>query len=190
MTKPSVLAGFVAVCTLLHTLGCSKKEPPADQPAASARVTASAASSTLAAAHSPSADSTDPSGPGVTIMGRLAKEATGRPGLKPTAEDVFAGFEKIGATVPQKEQTLAKTYNAAYCIGGYTADRILAVNVCEYGSEAAATAGRDLSLKLFPDLPTRNVWQRKSSTLTIIQQKRDAPAAALQKKLVDAFLAL
>jgi hypothetical protein len=180
---------FRVACVLSFAAGCGKKEATTDPPAASVTPASSAGSPGPDAA-SPSATTMGPLGPGETLMGRISKEASGRPGTKPTAEDVFAAFDKLGASVPVKEQTLAATYKAAYCVGGYTADRSLAVNVCEYPSEAAATAGRDLSRSLFPDLPTRDVWRQRATTLAIIQQKRDAATAATEKKLVDAFLAM
>jgi len=170
---------LAAACMSSLGTGCDRKEARADP----------APASTVAVA-APAVDTTGPLGPGETLMGRLSKEGRERPGVAPTAEDVFAAFDRLGASVPQREQTLGATYKAAYCVGGYTADRTLAINVCEYGNEGAATAGRDLSRSLFPDLPSRDVWRRKATTLSIIEQKRDDATIALQKKLVSAFLAL
>jgi hypothetical protein len=187
--KPRLVTAFRIACLLSLAPGCGRKDTPADPTAASAAPASSLAVPTSDAAAA-SIDTTGPLAPGETLMGRMAKEANARPAVKPTAEDVFAAFDKLGASVPQKEQTLAATYKAAYCVGGYTADRTLAVNVCEYPSEAAATAGRDLSRSLFPKMPARDVWRQRETTLAIIQQKHDASTTALEKKLVDVFLAL
>jgi hypothetical protein len=189
MMKLRIVMALGVVSVLCVAVACGKKDDAADPTVASA-VPASIAPARASAAPSSSAGALGPLGPGETLMGRLSKEASARPALKPTADDVFATFDKLGVSVPQKEQTLGATYKAAYCVGGYTADRTLAVNVCEYASEAAATAGRDLSRSLFPDLPARDVWRQRATTMSIIQQKQDAPTKALEKKLVDAFLAL
>jgi hypothetical protein len=124
------------------------------------------------------------------LVARLAREAANRPKVKPTADDVFVALEGAGATFPRKQQSLGDTYKAAYCLGGYTADNALAVSVCEYGDEAAATAGRDFSKQVFPRMTTREVSAHKADTLTIVQIKPDDATTALKKKLGAAFAAL
>ncbi|MGD0675086.1 MAG: hypothetical protein ABSC94_06675 [Polyangiaceae bacterium] len=133
-------------------------------------------------------DAMAPLEPGETLFGRLARDAKNRPPIKPNADDVFSTLQTAGASIGQKQQTMATTYRADYCIGGYTADRALAVNVCEYGDGEAAAAGRALSKSLFRKMPTREVWSHKATTLTIIQLKPDG--ADLEKRIVNAYLAI
>jgi hypothetical protein len=131
-----------------------------------------------------------PSIPLEGLVGRLGREAANRPKVKPTADDVFTALEKAGAPVPHKQQSLGDTYKASYCIGGYTVDGALALNVCEYGDAAAASAGRDFAKTVFPRMTTRDVWSHKADTLSIIQIKPDDATTTLEKKLVATFSAL
>ena len=128
--------------------------------------------------------------PGETLMGRLAKERGYRPAVKPAAEEVLAAFDRLGAPIVDKQQSLAATYGASYCLGGYTTDRSLAIDVCEYGDAGAATSGGALSKQLLVRVANRDVWVHKADTLAIIQLKADPPTTALKKKLVDSFLAM
>ncbi|MGA7124646.1 MAG: hypothetical protein WBY94_31370 [Polyangiaceae bacterium] len=129
-------------------------------------------------------------GPGETLMGRLARERGARPAVKPAAEEVLATFDRLGAPIADKQQSLAATYGASYCVGGYTTDRSLALDVCEYADAGAATSGGALSKQLLARVANRDVWVHKADTLAIIQLKADPPTAALKKKLVDSFLAM
>ncbi len=120
-------------------------------------------------------------------MGAIVREGQNRPTAKPNADDVFAAMVKAGVAVGERKQSLGSTYKAAYCTGGYTTDGALALSVCEYASEAEATAGRDFAATLFPNLTTRSVRAHKTNTLTVIEQKTDADAKAAEKKAFDAF---
>jgi len=126
----------------------------------------------------------------VTLMGRLAREASNRPKVSPTADDVLATLDKLGATIPNKQQSLADTYKANYCLGGYTLDGAFALSTCEYADAAAAEAGRTLSSQILARMPTRDVWSHKDATLAVVQLKADDATTARKKKLVAAFLAL
>lgn len=125
-----------------------------------------------------------------TLRGRLANEASGRPKVSPTADEVLATLDKLGATIPNKQQSLADTYKANYCLGGYTLDEAFALSACEYSGAPAAEAGRALSKQLLAKMPTRDVWSHKDATLAIVQLKADDATTARKKKLVAAFLAL
>jgi hypothetical protein len=115
------------------------------------------------------------------------REAANRPGVKPTADDVYAALSSAGVAMGERKQSLGATYHAAYCNGGYTQDGALAVNVCEYANDADATAGRDYALTMFPNLATRTVYAHKANTVTVIEQKTDPAAKATAKKIVTAF---
>jgi hypothetical protein len=134
----------------------------------------------------PAPQSTSPLRPGETLMGELTREASNRPNGKP-ADDVFAALTKAGVVMDARKQSMGATYKAAYCTGGYTSDGALAVNVCEYTTEADATAGRAYAKTMFPNLKTREVWAHKTTTLTIIQQRTDEGARVVEKRALDAF---
>lgn len=123
-------------------------------------------------------------------MGRLGREASSRPKVSPTADEVLAALEKAGADIPSKQQSLGDTYKANYCIGGYTVDGAFALSACEYTDAAAADAGRDLSKQILVRVTTRDVWSHKADTLAIVQLKADDATTARKKKLLAAFLAM
>jgi hypothetical protein len=185
------LGGVLLLSGLLASLpcaGCGKKgdagtPPPAGSVASPPKPTA-AASATIDAA---SFDTPSPLDPGETLMMRIAREAKNRPKVTPTAEDVFAAFEKAGVTISERQQTLAKTYKANYCIGGMTPNHQAGVNVCEYPDDATAAAAQAWSSTLFPAMTNRTVHTRGATTLTIILTRVDAPSEAQQKKLVDLY---
>jgi hypothetical protein len=124
------------------------------------------------------------------LMGRLAREAHNRPTVSPTADEVLAVVEKQGETIPTKQQSLGETYDASYCLGGYTVDGAFAISACEYPDAAKAAAGRTLSKTILAKVTTRDVWAHKADTLAIVQLKLDDATTAVKKKLVAAFLAM
>jgi hypothetical protein len=124
------------------------------------------------------------------LVGRLAREARGRPSVSPTADEVLAAIEKLGETIPTKQQSLGETYAASYCLGGYTVDGAFAISACEYPDAAKAEAGRTLAKTILAKVTTRDVWAHKADTLSIVQLKADDATTATKKKLVAAFLAM
>jgi hypothetical protein len=167
---------------LLDAAGCDRKTPSPGSAPSTFEVP-----KPRAAAGRDDQDAMAPLEPGETLFGRLARDARNRPHIKPNAEDIFSTLERAGAMVPQKEQTMGNTYKASYCIGGYTADRTLAINVCEYIDDDAADAGGKLSKSLFPHMAGREVYNHKATTLTIVRLTPDG--AVLERKLVDAYMA-
>ena len=125
-----------------------------------------------------------------TLTGRLAREARGRPRVSPTAEEVLAALDRVGASIPNKQQSLGDTYKANYCLGGYTVDGSFAISACEYADAADAEAGRALSKQILSRVTTRDVWTHKTDTLAIVQLKADDATAARKSKLVATFLAM
>lgn len=190
-------AGFLprlgfAVVLAIGSVACDKKAPPSgltSEPAAPASV---AAVATAASSPTPSAAPTGstPAAEVETLMGRLRREASSRPRVSPTADEVLAALAKVGADIPNKQQSLADTYKANYCLGGYTVDGSFALSACEYGDAAAADAGRELAKQILVRVTTRDVWSHKADTLAIVQLKADDATTARKKKLVAAFLAL
>jgi hypothetical protein len=159
------------------TLGCSKDKPA---PMQTATTTSSAAIMTT---------SQPPLRPGETLMGALAREAANRPHNKPSAEDFFAALGKAGVSTGDLKQSMGATYNAAYCNGGYTTNGALALNVCEYATEADAVAGQAYAKTMFPAMTNRTILAHGASTLTIIQLHQDDAAKDLEKKVTSVFSA-
>jgi hypothetical protein len=188
----AVLSGLL----LLVSAGCGKNAPPGT---ASAEPDATPVSSAGSASVPTEAGSTAALAPADSIalatgldslIGRLSREARDRPKVQPTAEDVLAKLETLGERISTKQQSLADTYKANYCLGGYTVDGLFALSACEYADAAAAVAGRDLSKKILSHVTTRDVWAHKATTLAIVQLKADPATDAQKKKLVAAFLAM
>jgi len=126
-----------------------------------------------------------------SLAAEIAFEAQNRKPGNPSVEQVFALCEKLGAPVPTKTQSIGKTYRASYCVGGFTTDKTVTINVCEYPSEAAATQGVTVSTSKFPTLvDRRQVIAHKGTTLTLFEAEPSAKTKALVKKLGDAFLAM
>lgn len=176
-----VALGLVAFAGLA---GCDKK------PAATNETPVSAAAPVVPAAAPSPAPAASVASPNESLMGRLTREAQSRPTIQPTADDVLAAFERSGAPVARRQQSLGATYDAAYCTGGTTNDQSLAFTVCEYPDATTAQAGRDHSHVIFANMKTRDVWARKATTVAIIQLKDSASASALEKKLAQTYATL
>ena len=192
-TRPALatLATY-ALLGALGSLSCDKKsETASPDPASTASATSAAlpAKPVTSGAAGASSAAPAPMGMDQSFAGRLVQESKTRPGLKPSVEDVFAMAEGLGAAVPTKQQTIAATYKASYCVGGFTTSKKLSINVCEYPDEAAATAGMAVSNRMFKSLTRRTVYVRKATTMALFETD-DAPDKALEKKLTDAFLAM
>jgi hypothetical protein len=187
VTLSPALSLALSLVALASVQGCTKKS--AIEPDISEGGTAASASAATAASAKP-VQSVDPSQPqpGDTLPGILVREAANRPKIKPNADDVYAALEKAGVTVPKRQQALGSTYHASYCSDGYTADGLVAVQVCEYTDETAGKAGYEYSKAAFPNMSSRTVWGHKATTLTVIVQKAGPAADALEKKLSAAYL--
>jgi hypothetical protein len=191
-----ILAVSFGALTVSVTTGCSKKPPSEDTPSAPAVVSASAAVIEAGSPQAPppqaaQAGRNGTSPPDQSIGGHLATEAASRTPGNPSVEAVFALCERLGAPVPSKEQSLARTYHASYCIGGFTTDRAITINVCEYPDEASVAAGVQVSQKTFPTLADRrHVYARRGTTLTLFESQPSPATTAMTKKLSDAFLAM
>jgi len=180
------LSSFAA--SAIGLAGCSKsanKDAAGGAAAAASASTNSASSAAAATASGPGQEIPPPPGNLASIEERFAGEAKNRPSGTPRVEDAFDAFTKAGANVHDKRQHLARPFGAMYCLGGQTGQKIF-FGVCEYQDAAAATAGREQSLKGFGK-NRRDIWQNKATTLTIRRGDDNADDKELEKKLVDAF---
>jgi hypothetical protein len=122
----------------------------------------------------------------------MADELKNRPSVHPSVDDGFAAFAKVGAIVPNVEQSLGTTYKAAFCRHGLTTAQDMAILLCEYPDEARATAGLTEAKKVFLTLEGRHSWTRKTLLMTITFQDHPAKpqATAEEQKVLAAFNAL
>ncbi len=130
--------------------------------------------------------------PRLPLGNRLNVERESRPGpnVHPTADEVFAAYDKAGLKMQPAKQHMASEYNAKFCVGDKSPDENVGLSVCEYGNEADATAGQVLSVKMFKEVANRNVYRNKNTTLAIVEIVKNADNDALVKKLVATFQAL
>jgi hypothetical protein len=189
---PIPLSLALSMSLALLGAGCSKRQAEAT-PEPQAVVSASAAVIQTAPSGSgaPRPQANGASGPDQTLGSHLVMEAQNRKPGNPSVEDVFALCEKLGAPVPNKEQSIARTYHASYCVGGFTADRSMTINICEYPDEASVDGGVQVSQKVFMNLAARrHIFARRATTLTLFESTPSPATTAMTKKLSDAFLAM
>jgi hypothetical protein len=185
--KTGLVTGSLLLIVALASSACKDKSPAADPGAsvdAGPPATASA-SAPSASAPAPTA-SVDP-GQMLSLMDRIAAEGRNRPPIKPSADDVLAALVKTGGPMTRAKPSLAATYKASYCTGGYIGNETLALDVCEFPDVAAGAAGLAFANSVFTNMKNRKVWGRKQTTLTIIEQKSDPATLALEKRLVAAY---
>jgi hypothetical protein len=181
--RAALTLGVVTVLSQ-SALGCSKKHEELTTGPVTTPPSASQAAPAVSAPPGPS------DVPGETLYGRLQREAQSRPSIKPSADDIFAAFDKAGSPVPQRKQSLGSTYHAAYCTGGYTSNMALAVNVCEYADDVAAEAGADYAKTVFPNMKNRFVSTNKSTILIIVDQNQDPKTPPLRAKITNTYAGL
>jgi hypothetical protein len=176
-------------------MGCSKSKVA--EPDAALATTADAALVTVASpatdgGYASAATAASALNPRLPINGRLSIEAGNRPGpnVHPTSEEVFAAFAKAGLKMQEPRQHLAKDYAARFCMGQKSADTNVGLSVCEYATEAEATAGRDQSATIFKDIANRSVYRNKATTLAVVETSKNPEDDALVKKLVAVFTSL
>ncbi len=185
----ALLGALVSSFWLSGCDGCGAKGDQAPRPAASAAASAPTASPGGSANAHPAASASAESPP---LFGRMALEAKNRPQVTPNVDDAFAAFSKAGVTVGDLEQSLGQTYKAGYCKHGLTAEKDVAVLVCEYQTPELAAAGLLVAQATFPGITRRHSYMHKSLLLAIMPQDPASPPDAVAKatKVVAAFNAL
>lgn len=178
-------------------MGCSKTTPSAALSdgidGAIANDAAAASAVTMAPADGGAAmPAASVINPRLPLGNRLNVERESRPGptVHPTAEEVFAAFDKAGIKLEPPKQHMASEYNARFCVGAKSPDENVGLSVCEYANESDATAGQALSVKILKQIANRNVYRDKNTTLAIVEVVKNADNDALVKKLISTFQAL
>ena len=116
--------------------------------------------------------------PLANLGARLRDEAKHRPAVKVPAEKLFDALTRQGITLATHHQVLATTANASYCDLGVTKDTV-AIAVCEYPSEAAATRGKQLMDSRYAKLVPDAVRTVNGSTLVTVAGTQHATRDAV-----------
>lgn len=93
---------------------------------------------------------------------------------------------QAGIQLQDRRQHLGRTVGARYCEGGSTAQG-LAVSVCDFGSEEAATRGVEAIRKVFPEMKNREVLQSGGLTVTLVGSRSPPREDTEGKTLIATF---
>ena len=118
---------------------------------------------------------------------RLHSEATQRPAVKVTAEQLFSALGERGITLASTKQVLATTAQAAYCALGVTRDNI-AVAVCEYANATDAQAGKQLLDSRYARLVPDAVRVLNGNTLLTVANGSKRPT--VRDRVLETFASL
>ena len=108
------------------------------------------------------------------ILRRLGWEAQNRPHQGVAAERVFEALARADLGVVNPRQYLAATMSASYCAGGATRAGLI-VSGCEYGSAAAARAGKQFMDERFAAMTPHARRIVHGGTLLTIAHASSAP---------------
>jgi len=106
------------------------------------------------------------------VAGNLAEQLTteaaarSKDGLK--VEAVLDALAKGGVTVTDTRQYIGRTVFATYCFGGITS-KVIALTVCEYGTEDAVKSALERSEKLYGVSPLRTMTVNKLTVLSLVR---------------------
>lgn len=138
-------------------------------------------------ATSPGAPGSQNLAPLAGIAARMHEEAAQRPASKLSAERVFRALTDRGITLARQQQVLATTAQAQYCALGVTVENV-AIAVCEYASQDAARAGKDLLDTRYAKLVPDAVRSLNGTTLVTVANGTGHPA--VRDQVLDTFKSL
>jgi hypothetical protein len=125
---------------------------------------------------------------GVSLVDRMAREASSRPATAVRSEALVIALEAQGISVARTRQVLGKTLRARYCGLAVTATGLVA-SVCEYDSAPEAVAAMKDSVERFGKaMPNRRLLTNGNSLLTIANVRDAVEAEA--RTVAQAFAAL
>lgn len=163
------------ICFVLAVAACKRADEPAPSPPpASAPTTIGAPGSQDLA-------------PLAGIAVRMHEEAAQRPQVKVTADAVFDALAARGVSLASKKQVLAATAQASYCALGVTAESV-AIAVCEYASQDAARAGKQLLDTRYAKLVPDAVRSLNGNTLVTVANGTGHPA--VRDQVLETFSSL
>jgi hypothetical protein len=124
----------------------------------------------------------------VSLVDRLAREASSRPAGAVRSEALVAALETRGVKVARSRQVLGKTLDARYCAIAVTAAGLVA-SVCEFDTAAAAAAAaKDSERRFGKPMPDRRFVTNGKSLLTIANLRDTVEGEA--STIAAAFAAL
>ncbi len=121
------------------------------------------------------------------IAVRMHEEAAQRPAVKVSADKLFDALAARGIELTSKKQVLAATAQASYCALGVTRESI-AVAVCEYASQDAARAGKQLLDSRYAKLVPDAVRSLNGTTLVTVANGTGHPA--VRDQVLETFRSL
>jgi hypothetical protein len=119
------------------------------------------------------------------MIGKMGREAAGRPKVGITAEPLFDALEaKANIKLAERKQFMGAAVRAAFCAGGTTdattASQPINVAMCEYADDASAQASLEMMNANFPIANTRREAHH-AAVMTVTGNPDDARFAAAFK---------
>lgn len=170
-------------------VGCDRKPAtPAPQPLA--------ATATGPTEAQPPAEVADPTGvPGSSnlngvgrVLAEVKREAVTRAPVKVATDEVFAALQAAGITVQGRKQVYGGLVGAQYCEAAAVPG--VAISVCEYLSEAAATSGMTLANSKFKALAPQITRTRNATTVLTVNLGAAPQGSELPSQIVKVFVTL
>jgi phenylpyruvate tautomerase PptA (4-oxalocrotonate tautomerase family) len=121
------------------------------------------------------------------IAVRMHEEAASRPAVSVTAEELFDALAARGIELQSKKQVLAATAQASYCALGVTRESV-AIAICEYASQDAARAGKELLDSRYGRLVPDAVRSLNGATLVTVANGTGHPA--VRDRVLETFRSL
>ena len=164
------------ICFVLALAACKRADEPAPPPPipSSAPTTTSAPGSQNLA-------------PLAGIAVRMHEESAQRPTVKVSADTLFDALTARGISLASKKQVLAATAQASYCALAVTQESV-AIAVCEYATQEAARAGKQLLDTRYAKLVPDAVRSLNGNTLVTVANGTGHPA--IRDQVLETFRSL
>jgi hypothetical protein len=121
------------------------------------------------------------------IAVRMHEESAQRPPVRVSADTLFDALAAHGISLASKKQVLAATAQASYCALGVTRESV-AIAVCEYATQDAARAGKQLLDTRYAKLVPDAVRTLNGNTLVTVANGTGHPA--VRDRVLETFKSL
>ena len=144
----------------------------------------------------PPAEVADPTGvPGSSnlngvgrVLAEVKREAATRAPVKVATDQVFAALQAAGIPVQGRKQVYGGLVGAQYCEAAAAPG--VAISVCEYLSEAAATSGMATANTTFKTLAPQITRTRNATTVLTVNLAAVPQGSTLPSQIVKVFTTL